>query len=157
MAFNFRVGRTTVHNIIKETYEGIWCALNGSYPRHPTTEEDWKEIGRGFFDEWDYFPNCQGTLDGKHIAIECPEHSGSKYFNYKGFISIALMAIRDVKYRFTLVDVGNYGKDNDAQIFRNSLSRAFLDDHMTISLPQSVNGYSLPNVIVSDEISMSKP
>ena len=63
-------------------------------------------------------PRCSR---GNHIAIECPGYSGFEFFNYKGFFSIVLMAICDAKYCFTLVDVGNYGKNNDAQIFGISL------------------------------------
>ncbi len=33
----------------------------------------------------------------------------------------------DAKYCFTLINVGNYGKDNDAQIFNNSeIGKAFI-------------------------------
>ena len=145
LAFSFRVGRTTVCNIIKETCHAIWCALSETYLKPPQNQQDWKNIGHEFFKEWG-FPNCLGALDGKHIAIECPGYSGSEYFNYKGFFSIVLMAMCDAKYCFTLVDVGNYGKDNDAQIFNNSaMGRAF------------INGHSLPYVIVADEIFGLKP
>ena len=68
------------------------------------------------------------------------------------------MAICDAKYCFTLVDVGNYGKDNDAQIFGISLmGRAFLDGKMNIPHPSSTNGHTLPYVIVADEIFGLKP
>ena len=50
LAFNFRVGSTTVCNIIRETYKWIWCALNKTYLKPPTTENDWKQIGHDFFD-----------------------------------------------------------------------------------------------------------
>ena len=68
------------------------------------------------------------------------------------------MAMCDAKYCFTLVDVGNYGKDIDAQIFNNSaIGRAFLNNEMHIPLPNSINGHSLPYVIVVDEIFGLKP
>lgn len=137
-SFNFRVGRTTACNIIRDTCKGIWLALHKIYLKPPTTQEDWKKIANDFFAEWD-FPNCLGALDGKHVAIECPGHSGSEYHNYKGFFSIVLMAMCDAHYCFTLVDVGNYGKDNDAHIFNESdIGKAFVENEMNI--PSPTNG-----------------
>ena len=81
LSFNFRVGRTIVNSIIRETCKSIWCALSDLYLKAPQNQQDWKKIGQGFFKEWD-FPNCLGALDGKHIAIECPGYSGSEYFNF---------------------------------------------------------------------------
>ena len=159
LVFSFRVGRTTVCNIIKETCHAIWCALSETYlnpppPPKPTRlEKHWSRVFQRMG-----FSQLPWGLDGKHIAIECPGYSGSEYFNYKGFFSIVLMAMCDAKYCFTLVDVGNYGKDNDAQIFNNSaMGRAFLNNEMHIPLPNSINGHSLPYVIVADEIFGLKP
>lgn len=156
-SFNFRVGRTTVCNIIRETCWGIWLALNEFYLKPPMSEEDWKNIANDFFKEWN-FPNCLGALDGKHVATECPGYSGSKYHNYKGFFSIVLMAMCDANYCFTLIDVGNYGKDNDAHIFNESdMGKAFLANRMNIPSPNMVDRYKLPYVISSDEIFALKP
>lgn len=68
----------------------------------------WKQSAEGFFKKWQ-FPNCIGALDGKHIRIKAPPMSGSKYFCYKKFFSIVLMAICDYKYRFLWVDIGQFG------------------------------------------------
>ena len=53
---------------------------------------DWKAISKEFENLWK-FPHCIGTIDGKHVAIECPKLSGTQYFNYKGFFSVVLLAI----------------------------------------------------------------
>jgi hypothetical protein len=31
------------------------------------------------------FPRCLGSVDGKHIRVMKPEHSGSMFYNYKVF------------------------------------------------------------------------
>ena len=152
MAFNFRMGRTTVCKIIQETCEVMWFALQQDFIIAPQSEQDWKAISSKFYEEWD-FTNCLGALDGKHVAIECPGFSGSEYYNYKGFFSIVLMAICDAQYCFTIVDIGNFGRDNDAQIFTSSeMGKAFISDNMSVPSQTVVEGFILPHVLVSDEI-----
>ncbi|XP_072766595.1 uncharacterized protein [Anoplolepis gracilipes] len=85
----------------------------------PPTEEDYKNISRGFLEQWN-FPNCIGSFDGRHCVIQAPSRSGSLYFNYKKTFSIVLMAACDYNYNFILINVGSYGNHNDASIFSES-------------------------------------
>ena len=156
-AFNFRIGKSTACNVVRETCKGIWSALNQKFLKAPCSAAEWKKIAVGMSNDWD-FPNCVGALDGKHIAIECPANSGSNYYNYKKFYSLVLMALCDSRYYFTIVDIGNYGRDNDAHIFNNSvMGRAFITNEADIPPPSSVSGHTLPYVIVADEIFGLKP
>ena len=67
---------------------------------------------------------------------------GSEYFNYKAVLSIVLLAIFDAWYCFTLVDVGTYERDNDAQIFNTSeMGKAFINSEIDVPLPVAVNGF----------------
>lgn len=93
----------------------------------PNTSEEWTSIARGFNDRWN-FPRCCGALDGKHINIQKPAHSGSDFFNYKGYFSTVLLALVDSNYCFTYIDVGTQGRFNDASIFRNSILKTKLED-----------------------------
>ena len=155
-AFNFSVGRSTTCNIIHSTCLGIWEALAATYLKDPTSAADWKAIATEMLAEWN-FPNCLGALDGKHTMIECPPGGGSQFYNYKGFNSIVLLAMCDAKYCFTLVDVGSYGKDNDATIFNGSfIGKGFASGEFDITHPENIAGHELPFVIVADEISTLK-
>ena len=71
------------------------------------TATDWQRIEEGFRKRW-HFPNCVGTLDGKHVSIRSPPKSGSLFFNYKGYFSLVLLALVDASYRFIFVDIGEY-------------------------------------------------
>ena len=156
-SFGFLAGRSTVCKIIRVTCNGIWKALNGTYLRAPASKEDWKKIATEFANSWN-LPNCLGALDGKHIAMECPKNGGSMFYNYKGFHSLVLMAICDVNYCFSLVDIGGLGRDNDAAIFSQSdMGMAFEDGEFNIPAAEVVEGHTLPYVIVSDEIFLLKP
>jgi len=61
----------------------IWNNLHPTYLPAPT-EQIWNEAVEGFSKVWG-FPNCLGSIDGKHIKVKCPSNSGSSYFCYKNF------------------------------------------------------------------------
>lgn len=108
LAWQFHVGHTTVHKIIKETCQTIWTVLSPLYLKTPSSYEEWEKISRGFWENWN-FPHCLGALDGKHVNIQAPPKSGSLFFNYKKTFSIVLLAACDSTYKFTFVDIGAYG------------------------------------------------
>ena len=65
-------------------------------------------------------PHVIGCLDGKDIRIECPKLSRTVNHNYKGFFSIALLAICDANYCFALFDLGQFGSNNDSGVLASS-------------------------------------
>ena len=76
-------------------------------------------------------PNVVGALDGKHIQIEAPANSGTLYHNCKRFFRIAFLAICDVNYYFTLVDIDHFGSNNDSGILANlSIEKQFEEKRM---------------------------
>lgn len=151
-AFYFRLGRSTVCKIIKETTQAIWTSLQPRYLQYPETYSQWEVLAAEFEREWN-FPNCIGALDGKHVQIEAPANSGSAYYNYKNFHSMVLMAICDAKYCFTMVDIGSYGRDNDASIFSESAMRHGFENRI-FKLPENreIGPFSIPPVLVGDDI-----
>ncbi|CAH1957177.1 unnamed protein product [Acanthoscelides obtectus] len=151
--YNYRVGISTASEIIQETCKLIWIFMKEQCIPKPTREK-WLEIADGFLKNANY-PHCLGAIDGKHIRVIKPQHSGSLYFNYKHFFSIQLLAMCDANYCSTFVDIGDYGKNSDSSIFTNShfyknLSSKKLDLPNPDFLPQK-NDYKIPYVIVGDE------
>nr|XP_034192555.1 uncharacterized protein LOC117609903 [Osmia lignaria] len=108
IAFSYRVSHLTVQSICLEVCKAINEILLAEYIPTPCKEK-WLEIANEMWTTWN-FPNCLGALDGKHVTIQAPANSGSLYFNYKKSFSIVLLALLDVNYKFTAVDIGSYGK-----------------------------------------------
>ena len=87
-------------------------------------------------------------MDGKHTLIKQPRNSGSYFFNYKGSVSIVLLALVDVKNSFI------YGRVSNCGVFKNSfLGRAI--GRNKLNLPPDrviVEGMDpLPYVMVGDD------
>eukprot|EP00795_Rhopilema_esculentum_P001769 gene1769-16252_t len=129
-SYSFRVACITVSNIIKKVCEAIYDVLTPIYLKPPTSADEWKRIRNDFESLWNT-SHVIGVIDGKHIAIDCPKRTGSQYYNYKGFFSIVLLAICDARYTFTMVDVGQYGNNNDSEVLLNSeMGQRFEEDSL---------------------------
>ncbi|XP_063837811.1 uncharacterized protein LOC135086917 [Ostrinia nubilalis] len=84
LQYTFHVSKQTISTIIPELL---------------VSEQDWKAVSKDFEEKWN-FSHTVGALDGKHITIQAPIHSGTEYFNYKKFFSIVLLALVDSNYNF---------------------------------------------------------
>lgn len=151
ISFSFRVGRSTVSKIAKEICIEIWNVLQPLYLPVPT-QETWRQAEKGFWERWN-FPNCVGSIDGKHVKIKCPPQSGSHFYCYKHFPSIVLLAVVDPRYQFLVIDVGAYGRQSDSGIFeRSSFYRRFIHGK-NILPPKPLPGTDIPipRVLLGDE------
>uniref|UniRef100_A0A3B3T7F3 Zgc:194221 n=1 Tax=Paramormyrops kingsleyae TaxID=1676925 RepID=A0A3B3T7F3_9TELE len=154
IAFSYRVGVSTVAGIVGEVARAIWDALVQEVMPVPTTEH-WRSIAADFLHRWN-FPNCLGSIDGKHVVIRAPDNSGSLFFNYKGTYSVVLLAVVDAQYCFRVVDVGSYGRTSDGGALANSTFGQALRDG-TLGLPQDAllpgaeHLAPQPHVFVADE------
>ncbi|XP_018312948.1 putative nuclease HARBI1, partial [Mycetomoellerius zeteki] len=152
LSYAFRIGHSTVSQIITETCHAIWNSLK-NLVFITDDEGSWQGVADEFESLWN-FPHCIGAIDGKHIAIQASPRSGSTYYNYKGHHSITLLAISDAKYNFTMVNIGAEGRQSDGGIFRSSeIGKRF--EAQTFNIPQAKplepEGPALPFVLVADE------
>ena len=153
LSFSYRMSRSTVCTIVRETCSAIWDALRSEYVNAPSSESDWRAVSSGFSRQWN-FPNCLGAIDGKHIVIQAPAGGGSSFYNYKGSHSIVLLAVCDAYYRFIVVDVGDSGKQSDGGVLSNSsFGQALEAGALHIPLPKTLpdTRTEAPFVFIGDE------
>ncbi|XP_039459435.1 protein ANTAGONIST OF LIKE HETEROCHROMATIN PROTEIN 1-like [Oreochromis aureus] len=154
IAFSFRVGVSTVSQIIPQVATAIWDCLVDDFMAVPSLG-DWRSIAEEFQERW-HFPLCCGALDGKHVQTKAPPNSGSMFHNYKGTFSIVLLAVVDARYRFRDIDVGGYGRTSDGGILANStfgqaLRAGTLHLPPDQPLPGGEHRGAQPHVFVADE------
>lgn len=125
----------------------------------PNTAEEWLHIAEDFWVKWN-FPNCIGALDGKHVAMRCPNNTGSLNFNYKHTFSVVLLGMVDANYKFTYIDVGCKGRVSDGGVYnRSTLCHALENNTLNIPSPRFLPGSEVktPFVILSDDAFALKP
>ncbi|CAM4650069.1 unnamed protein product [Leuciscus chuanchicus] len=154
ISYSYRVGVCTVASIVGAVSQAIWECLLDDYMPVPS-KQDCSNIAAGFLEQWN-FPNCLGSIDGKHVVIQAPPNSGSLFHNYKGTFSLVLLAVVDAKYLFRIIDVGGYGRNSDGGTLANSafgeaLRNGNLDLPDDSVLPGSQHCTPLPHVFVGDE------
>lgn len=152
MHFTYYRGKSTITGIVKFVCRILWNILK-SLELPKITTELMEQIAQEY-EKKTNFPNCIGALDGKHIRILSPDHSGSLFFNYKNYNSIVLLALVDTNYKFIYVDIGAYGKECDSTVFQNSnLYDLLKKGQLSIPPPKPLPGFQkeIPFVFVADE------
>lgn len=152
--YEYLLGIATIREIVHDVCEKLWRFLKPiAMPNLDQTER--RKIATEFFIKTQ-FPNCIGAVDGKHIRICQPHHSGSLFYNYKSFFSIVLLGIVDANYSFIAVDIGSYGSCTDSTVFKHStfgqrLEQGELNLPPNATLPGDDGGKTMPFVLVGDE------
>jgi len=150
LAFTYCTGRSTVSGIVEEVCEAIWKNLLLIVMPEPN-EEIWRASENVFKEKWN-FPHCVAAIDGKQVRIEAPPHRGSEFFNYKKYHSVVLLALVDANKRFLTLDVGQYGRVSDGNVFANS-NIAMRLARQNIGLPpdENLGGVPLPYIVIGGE------
>ncbi|XP_052871371.1 uncharacterized protein LOC128276954, partial [Anopheles cruzii] len=119
----------------------------------PKSQHEWKAVAVEFQRKL-HFPHCLGALDGKHVKILAPIHSGSEYYNYKKCFSIVMMVIADAHFNIIYANVGAQGRISDGGVFRQTALHHNIAAN-TAGLPEdeSLPGQSIatPYVLVADK------
>ena len=118
-----------------------------TYVRHRRKKNGSKSVM--ILKKYGIYPMALGQLMGSTLQ------SGSKYFNYKGFFSVVLLAICDAKYCFTFIDIGQYGSSNDSGVLKLShMGKCFEDNSLNVPEGSKIPGMDmeLPYFLVGDEI-----
>ncbi|GFY46006.1 protein ALP1-like [Trichonephila inaurata madagascariensis] len=152
LSYQFRIAQNTISGIIPAVCSAIYHHL-GSEIQVPESENEWKMVAEEFWAKWN-FPLCLGAMDGKHIRIKPPPHSGATYRNYKGFFSIVLLVVVDANLKFLYVDVGTNGRVSDGGVWgKSKLRQAITNGDMNIPEAAALPGLAsnLPFVIVADD------
>ena len=90
-------------------------------------------------------PHSLGAIDGKHIVLRASANSGSSFYNYIGTFSIVLLAVCDVRYCFTLLDIGNFGRHCDGGVLANSaFGQAMEQGSLSLPSPEPLAGQQSP-------------
>ncbi|GFQ81333.1 nuclease HARBI1 [Trichonephila clavata] len=77
LTFYYRVGLSTIHEIVRETTQALWNALQPRYMAIPSTDE-WSKIAQDYKYKWN-MPNYIGSIDGKQCSIQRPCNAGSLF------------------------------------------------------------------------------
>lgn len=116
-------------------------------------KEMWMNIANDFYTKFN-FPLCLGAIDGKHIRIKKPNKSGSKFYNYKGYFSIVLLAVTDASGRFVIIDAGSCGGNSDGGVFtRSKFGRRLLSGKLDLPADTMIpeTNIKVPFVFVADD------
>ncbi|XP_050516048.1 uncharacterized protein LOC126890922 [Diabrotica virgifera virgifera] len=119
LMYLFKISVSSISRIIPEVCKVIAEVLKDKL-KMPQSREEWLITGHQFANLWN-FPKCAGVMDGKHIMIQAPKHSGSEFYNYKSFFSVVLFIVANANYEVMYLNVGSQGRDDAFPLSPNLL------------------------------------
>ena len=153
LEYSFRVSNCTISLFVPQVCSAIYNEYREELFGLPENSAQWRALAEKFGSRWN-FHHCCGAIDGKHIEIKRPAHSGSEYFNYKGYFSVILLAVVDADYKFLWCCTGGSGSASDAGVFNGSrLKTALEEDRLSFPDPCPLPGddEDIPYFFVGDD------
>ena len=153
LGFTFRVPHNTISKFVPVVCQAIVDEYEGEVFPVPGTPAEWRLVADKFAQRWN-FHHCCGAIDGKHVAIKAPSHSGTVYHNYKSYFSIIMLCVVDADYKFLWADVGANGSTSDCAVYnRSDLSTALEEDGMGFPDPEPLpaDDIDVPYFLVGDD------
>ena len=104
------------------------------------------------------FPHALGAIDTKHIVIQALALAGSDYFNYKKTHSIVFLVTCNADYEFTIVDIGDTGRQSDGSVYANRyLGCAIENNLLKIPRAEKISQSDQSNKIYSSVFVVADP
>lgn len=136
---------------MKDTCKALWAALvEGNMPV-PSTEQLKRAIS-GFF-TYCNFPNCVGTIDGKHCRVIVHQTLG-RYTKITKTFPFVLQGVADAEYKLVTTEVGGRGIQSDGGTFSTfALYESLESNQINMPPDQELLGTTKksPNVLFWDE------
>jgi len=159
MQYHFRVSVSAISVFIPQVCKALYDALQPIFMKCPCTPEEWLVVAEDFQTIWQ-LKHGIGGMDGKHVAVQAPKKTGSRYYNYKKFFSVILFALVDANYRFLYVDIGRNGQNSDAGVWENcDLQAGLRSGQIPIPdpIPITPGGPDIPFYIIGDDAFPLRP
>jgi hypothetical protein len=133
---SFRLGHPTAQGIIQDVRKSIIKHLKREVMPTPN-RTTWSKIVNDFWDLWNFLialmPSTENTWRFIPLQTVVPSFSITT--------KVFLLALVDARYKFTVVDIGSYGRNSDGGIFTHSKLGKYLKTYLGILEDTQIPGH----------------
>lgn len=131
IGFSYRLGCSTVSRIVNEVCDALWKNMQPVFLPELNVNT-WVNIEKDLSSRCHFLKSID-AIDGKHILIRAPLHSGLQFFKYRKLFSVVFLPLIDTNCKFIIIDTGCYSKNSDGNIFSNSvMAKQLMDKSLDI-------------------------
>ncbi|KAL3097738.1 hypothetical protein niasHT_026834 [Heterodera trifolii] len=114
----FNITQRTVSLVVQRVTKAL-ANKSADFIKFPNSQQNEITIKRDFLNYCD-LPFVMGAIDCSHIKIEGPGSDEESYINRKGFYSLNMQAVCDMRCKFTNIDLRWPGSTHDSFVLRQS-------------------------------------